>query len=103
MAVPEITIEVVLALPERQSLKSLTVPQGLSVGEIIRRSGLAKEFPEVDLDDLAVGIWGREVARNVLPQQGDRVELYRPLLLDPREARRQLAQIGRTMSGGSAD
>lgn len=94
----EIEVEVVFALAERQSLRSVIVAEGATAGEAIARSDLSRAFPEHDLSELVVGIWGREVPRTQLLRQGDRIEIYRPLELDPREARRQLAQVGRTMS-----
>ena len=93
----EISAEVVLALPGRQLLVSVTLGQGATVAEAIAASGLAAQFPDEDLDALPTGIWGQPVRRDHLVGDGDRVEIYRPLRIDPREARRQLAQAGRTM------
>ncbi len=93
----DIRVEVVFATAERQRLVELALPVGATVRDAIRRSGLSKHFPDVDLDALEVGIWGRVVPREQLLKDGDRVEVYRPLELDPREARRRLAAAGRTM------
>jgi len=101
MSVSEIEVEVVFALPGRQSLLALVVKTGATVAEVVRASGLEATFPGCGIEQLAVGIWGRKVARDYVVKQGDRVELYRPLALDPKEARRQLALSGQTM--GSAD
>lgn len=92
-----IRIEVVFATTERQRLVELTMPDGATVSDAIAQSGMAKHFPEVDLGGLPVGIWGRVVPRNERLSDGDRVEVYRPLDVDPREARRQLAAAGQTM------
>ena len=81
-------VEVVFALPERQVLKAVELPEGSTVADAIRRSELAREFPEVDFDQLQAGIWGTPVERGRTLLDGDRVELYRPLVMDPREARR---------------
>lgn len=81
-------VEAVFALPERQVLKAVELPEGSTVGDAIRRSELAREFPEVDFDQLQAGIWGTPVERGRTLLDGDRVELYRPLVMDPREARR---------------
>jgi len=95
---PDIDVEVVFALPEKQSLQTVRVEAGATVADVVARSGLAAAFPEHDLTEMTLGIWGREVEKNKLVKAGDRIEVYRPLQLDPREARRQLALIGRTMS-----
>jgi uncharacterized protein len=90
-------VEVVYAEPGQQALISLAMTTGSSVADAIAQSGLAARFPGVDLLRLAVGIWGHPVAHDHVLQDGDRVELYRPLTMDPREARRQLAEHGRAM------
>lgn len=86
-----ITVEVVFALPERQELVRLTLESGASVAEAIAQSGLQSKFPAVRFDDLQTGIWGRVVPRDHALSDGDRVEIYRPLERDPRDARRILA------------
>jgi putative ubiquitin-RnfH superfamily antitoxin RatB of RatAB toxin-antitoxin module len=86
-----ISVEVALATPERQVLLALRVRKGASVAEVITASGIASLFPDLPLDDMAAGIWGRTVSRDSKVREGDRVEIYRPLLTDPREARRRRA------------
>ncbi len=93
----EIVVEVVFATPETQSLIECNVESGTSVADALERSGIYALFADVELRDLPVGIWGRPVARDRLVQHGDRIEIYRLLEIDPREARRQLAEVGRTM------
>jgi putative ubiquitin-RnfH superfamily antitoxin RatB of RatAB toxin-antitoxin module len=92
-----IEVEVVYALAERQALVAIRVPSGATVGEAVELSGIAKQFPEQDLSACTLGIWGRLAASDQLLQDGDRIELYRPLNIDPREARRQLASEGKSM------
>lgn len=87
----------VYALAERQALVAITVPSGATVGEAVELSGIAKQFPEQDLSACTLGIWGRLAASDQLLQDGDRIEIYRPLNIDPREARRQLAVEGKSM------
>lgn len=94
-AEPMIEVEVVFATPERQVLRALELPQGATVAEAIERSGLQASFDRVDFDALEVGIWGRITERSCTLQAGDRVELYRPLARDPRDARRELARVQR--------
>ena len=95
-----IDVEVVFALPDRQALIEVSLPGGASVADAIEASGIHREFPDLELDACDVGVWGRIVKRNRTLRQGDRVEIYRPLLIDPKEARRQLATMGRTMKDG---
>ncbi len=93
-----VKVEVVFATQEHQQLTSLELPPGSTVDDAIRLSRIDKQFPSQDLSGLEVGIWGRIVARDQPLEAGDRVEIYRPLELDPREARRRLAAAGHTMA-----
>lgn len=86
-------IEVVFALPDRQVLLTPDVPESATVADAIALSGIARHFPECNLDALQAGIWGHPVDRDCAVRQGDRVELYRALEMDPREARRLKAGI----------
>ncbi|MCI0517299.1 MAG: RnfH family protein, partial [Woeseiaceae bacterium] len=70
----------------------LAVPARATVADAIELSGIVSHFAEVNLADLQAGIWGHPVERRHRLEDGDRVELYRPLLTDPREARRQRAK-----------
>ena len=104
MAAPgAINIEVVFGLPDRQRLIPLTIDSGSTLAEAIRRSGIADEFPQYDIDLCKFGIWGRAVQKNQLLREGDRIEIYRPLQIDPRDARRQLAEHGGFMGRYNAD
>jgi putative ubiquitin-RnfH superfamily antitoxin RatB of RatAB toxin-antitoxin module len=94
----QLQVEVAFALPEKQVLFPLTVDQGATIADVIAASGLAERFPNESIRALETGIWGRPAARDRCVEEGDRVELYRPLQRDPREARRELAQSGLTMS-----
>ncbi len=87
--------EVVFALPDRQVLIEIEATDGLTVGEAIEISGIGRRFPAFDMDRLETGIWGRVVSREHPVEAGDRVEIYRPLAMDPREARRRRADRGR--------
>jgi len=99
----EFEVEIVFALPDRQSLKCISVASGETVADVVAKSGLGEDFPEIEIDSLALGIWGCEVERTRPVKEGDRIEVYRPLEMDPREARRQLALSGRTMGGVESD
>lgn len=86
-------IEVVCADPDKQVLRSLSVPAGTSVADALAQSGIAQEFPGIDLAAAAVGIWGKAVPRDHVVSGGERIEVYRPLRQDPRAARR--LKVGR--------
>ena len=88
-----ISVELVFALPEKQVLRSITLAEGSTVADVIMKGDLASEFPGLVVDDAQAGIWGRPVDRDHIVKDGDRVELYRPLEMDPREARRLKAGI----------
>ena len=99
----ELRIEVVFATKERQSLKTLGVEAGATVADVVAASGVLDDFPDQNIEQLRFGVWGHIVERTHAVKDGDRVELYRVLQLDPREARRQLALAGRTMGSIEAD
>lgn len=92
-----LTIEVVFALPARQELISLTVSPGTTAEMVMRQSAIGDLFPEEDFSDYQLGIWGKLITRSYSLKDGDRLEIYRSLLIDPREARRALAADGRSM------
>lgn len=99
-----IPVEIVLALPDRQELLRCNIPVGTTIERAIALSRFAEAFPDLRLDTLQVGVWGKIVRRTSVVQSGDRIELYRPLVRDPRDARRQLAMNGGVMGkGGPTD
>ncbi|MEE2000188.1 RnfH family protein [Alkalimonas sp. MEB108] len=87
-----ITIEVAYALPQKQSLLTVTVPAEASVEQAIRLSGILELYPELELATQKVGIWSRAVKLSDPLKAGDRIELYRPLIADPKELRRKRAE-----------
>jgi putative ubiquitin-RnfH superfamily antitoxin RatB of RatAB toxin-antitoxin module len=91
MNAPTIPVEVVYALPKNPARKELQLPADSTVGAAIRASGLLAEYPEIDLERNRVGIFGRLVRPETILRSGDRVEIYRPLLADPKEVRRRRA------------
>lgn len=86
-----IYIEVAYAAPDKQVLLGLSVRQGTSVAEGIEQSAIQDEFPELKMDLKVVGIFSRKVPLDHLLREGDRIEIYRPLMADPKEMRRQRA------------
>lgn len=87
-------IEVAYALPEKQKLLKLEVPEGTSVYEAAKLAGMDAFFPGLDITQSKLGIFGKLVARPDEQQvkQGDRVEIYRPLIADPKAARAKRAE-----------
>lgn len=92
-----IPVEVAFAQPDRQALLPLMVPIGTTAEKAITLSGILELFPEIELRESKVGVFGRLCAANRELEAGDRVEIYRPLLADPKEVRRRLAAEGRSM------
>lgn len=96
-------IEIVFAMPGRQELISLTVDPDTTVETAISLSAIGDRFPDEDLSSYQAGIWGKLVDRDHPLEDGDRLELYRPLLIDPRDARRRLALSGDSMGRAVGD
>jgi putative ubiquitin-RnfH superfamily antitoxin RatB of RatAB toxin-antitoxin module len=86
-----IRVEVVLAMPERQELVSLAVTSGSTLADAINQSGVVEMFEGFELDPARVGIFGHKASLDQVLREGDRVEIYRPLIADPKEVRRQRA------------
>jgi uncharacterized protein len=83
-----IKVEVVYALPDEQKLFALEVEQGATVEQAIKQSGILEIYAEIDLQQNRVGIYGELVDLNTVLQNHDRVEIYRPLEIDPKTARK---------------
>jgi putative ubiquitin-RnfH superfamily antitoxin RatB of RatAB toxin-antitoxin module len=90
-----IHIEVACALPDRQLVKALSVEAGCTAQQAVVLSGLGEAFPELALAECKLGIFSQIIDASHVLAEGDRVEIYRPLLLDPKEARRQRAKKAR--------
>lgn len=84
-------IEVAYAKPDEQVIIPLEVEGELTVAEAIRRSGILERFPEIDLEQNKVGVFGKLTRLEDTLREGDRVEIYRRLIADPKQARRQRA------------
>lgn len=96
-------IEVVYALPQVQTLLTVEVPSGATVEQGIRLSGMLDKHPEIDLANSKVGIFGKLVKLDVALREKDRIEIYRPLIADPKEVRRKRAEEGKVMKKGGGD
>ena len=98
MATPEpLHVEVAYARADRQFVIPLELPAGATLADAIHASGLLASCPEIDLDKHRVGVFGKLAPLDRALREGDRAEIYRPLVGDPKEIRRQLAAEGKTM------
>lgn len=92
-----IRVEVIYATPDRQPVYVLAVAPGTTLAQAIRASGVLRDFPEIDLERNRVGVFGKLAQGERVLRDGDRVEIYRALIGDPKEIRRRRAAEGRTM------
>lgn len=96
-------IEVAYATPEKQIILECEVDTEMSLRDVIRGSGIDTHFADIDLENCDLGIFGKAVTENYKLADGDRIEIYRPLIADPKEIRRQRAARGlKTGKGGGA-
>ncbi len=102
MANNKLAVEVVYALPDEQTLLSIDVEEGATVKDVILRSSLLQEFPELDIDSLDVGLFGKATKMTQVVREKDRVEIYRPLIADPKEVRKRKAAEGKKLKKGGA-
>lgn len=96
-------IEVAYAKPDEQSLIVISVPEGTSALQAVELSGLLKKYPEIDLAQNKLGIFGKLCKGDTILREKDRVEIYRPLIADPKEVRRQRAAEGKVTKKGGGD
>jgi hypothetical protein len=98
-----IRVEVIYALPREQVLLDVQVPQGSTVEEAIKLSGILQKYPAIDLASNKVGIFAKLSKLDVVVRDKDRIEIYRPLIADPKEVRRKRAEEGKVMKKGGGD
>jgi putative ubiquitin-RnfH superfamily antitoxin RatB of RatAB toxin-antitoxin module len=98
--VKAIPVEVAYALPDDQVILKLEVPEGSTAELAIKESGILDRYPDIDLDNQKVGIFGKLKKLTEPLRAGDRVEIYRPLIADPKEVRKQRAAEGKKMKKG---
>jgi len=101
MSIPEsIRVEVVFALPEKQDVVSFLMPEGSSLQQAVTASGLPGKYPAIDLASGKFGIYGKLAKPDTVLRDRDRVEIYRPLIADPKEVRKQRAAEGKALKKG---
>ena len=88
----KIVVEVVYAYPERYFLKKLTLENPITIQNAIVQSGVLEKYTEIDLRQNKVGIFSRTTKLTDMVENGDRIEIYRPLIADPKEIRRKKAE-----------
>jgi putative ubiquitin-RnfH superfamily antitoxin RatB of RatAB toxin-antitoxin module len=98
-----IQLEITYAKPERQEIISLKLPVGSTIQQAIEASGLLQRHPEIDLAKAKVGIYGKLSRMDTVVRERDRVEIYRPLIADPKEVRKQRAAEGKVMKKGGGE
>ena len=98
-----IEVEVAYAWPERQLILPVEVPRGTTAIEAVRLSGIEEQFPEIEPGKNRLGVFGKLCKQDRPLIAGDRVEIYRPLIVDPRTARRELAAAGKSMGKSGRD
>ncbi len=98
-----IDIEVAYALAQEQWIIPLRVAEGTTIEQAVQASGLLEKRPEINLATQKVGIYGKVAKLDAIVRAGDRVEIYRPLIADPKEVRRQRAEAGKAMKKGGGD
>ena len=98
-----IDVEVVYALADAQDLARLSLPEGSTAMQAIEASGLLAKHPEIDMKKNKIGVFAKLAKADTLLRDRDRVEIYRPLIADPKEVRKQRAAEGKAMKKGGGD
>lgn len=98
-----IQVEVIYALPHEQKLLKVEVPQGTTLEGAIEISGILNKYPDIDLSSNKVGIFSKLSKLDVVVRDKDRIEIFRPLIADPKEVRRKRAEEGKVMKKGGGD
>lgn len=96
-------VEVAYARLEKQELFSVTLPFGATVRDAVEAAGVLAKYAEIDLAKNKLGVFGKLVKPDTLLRDHDRVEIYRPLIADPKEVRRQRAAEGKQMKKGAGE
>lgn len=95
-----ITVEVAYATPKEQLILTVELAAGSTLSQAVEQSGIIEHFPEIDLATMKVGIFGKLKKPDQVLQPGDRVEIYRPLIADPKQVRKERAAAGKRMKKG---
>jgi putative ubiquitin-RnfH superfamily antitoxin RatB of RatAB toxin-antitoxin module len=99
--VETVNVQVVYALPDQQDIVSLELPSGVTLKQAIEASGLLQKYADIDAGNVRSGIYARQMKPDTVLRDLDRVEIYRPLIADPKEVRRRRAAQGKAMKKGA--
>lgn len=103
IATKAFTVEVAYATPEKQVIIEMCVAPGTCLEQAIEQSEICRDFPEIDLSKNKVGIFGKLAKKSLELKPGDRIEVYRPLIADPKEVRRKREAEGKRMKKGGGE
>lgn len=103
MSNEKIYVELVYALPTQQMMLKSEVPKGTTIAEAVKLSGILDKFPEIDVEKGRFGIFGKLSKVDTVLREKDRIEIYRPLIADPKEVRRKRAEEGKAMKKGGGE
>jgi len=95
-------VEVIYALPDEQKILTVDLQEGQTAKDAIELSGILQRYPELDIDKLVIGIFGKKVKLDKALRDRDRVEIYRPLIADPKEVRKRKAAEGKKLKKGGS-
>ena len=93
-------VEVAYALPDKQTILALEVEEGTTLKQAIERSGILTQYPQINLKKDRTGIFGKIAKLDTKLREKDRVEIYRPLIADPKQVRKERAEQGKAMRSG---
>ena len=101
----KLEVEVAYAKQDEQLVLQVIGEQGMTLAEAVEKSGILARFPEIDFDSVGVGVYGKKAGKDDVLHPGDRVEIYRPLIADPKESRKKRAAKSKSKrrSGGEND
>ena len=100
MSNEQIKVEVAYAKSDIQVILPVDLPTGGTARQAVELSGILGRFPEIDLDKSRIGVFGKTIKPDQILREKDRVEIYRPLIADPKEVRKQRAEAGKAMKKG---
>ena len=98
-----VRVEVAYAQPDRQVIIPVDLPEGATLEQAIIQARIQEQFPEIALQTAKVGVFGKLSKPSAIARAGDRIEVYRPLLADPKEVRKKRAAEGKRMRRGGGD
>lgn len=98
----KIIVEVVYALPEEQTLLAFEIDDASTAEDVINQSGILEQYPEIDLTENKIGLFGKIIKLDQKVREKDRIEIYRPLIADPKEVRKKRAAEGKALKKGGS-